>query len=184
VNRDGALGIIGLVLAGAYYLVAADVPESLLADAVGPAGLPTIYAYVLAGLSLVLVGRGFTPREAEDAGRGFTAREAEDVGRGFTPREAEDVGRGFTPRHARREGAPYGRAAGLLAFGVIYIAIVELVGYVVAVALLIAATVWYQGGVFKPRILLVAAGGAVLFWLMFVRLLGVQHPPGAWASFL
>jgi hypothetical protein len=147
VNRDGALGIIGLVLAGAYYLMASDVPESLLSDAVGPAGLPKIYAVVLAGLSLMLAGRGFTPRLAG-------------------------------------ESFPVARAAGLLALGVVYLVIVDSVGYIVAVALLIAATVWYQGGVFRPRILLVAAGGAVLFWLMFVRLLGVPHPPGIWESLL
>jgi hypothetical protein len=153
VTRDGALGIIGLMLAGAYYLMAADVPESLLADAVGPAGLPKIYAVVLAGLSVVLVGRGFTPRQAGRQG----------------------------PPHGRREVA---RAAGLLAIGAVYLAIVEWAGYVISVALLVAATAWYQGGVFRPRILLVAAGGAALFWLLFVRLLGVQHPPGLWASLL
>lgn len=152
-NRDGALGIIGLMLAGAYYLMAADVPESLLSDAVGPAGLPKIYAVVLAGLSLVLAGRGFRPSQAGRKG----------------------------PSHA---GGDVARAAGLLALGAVYLAVVEYVGYVAAVALLIAATVWYQGGVFRPRILLVAAGGAALFWLMFVRLLGVQHPPGIWESLL
>jgi hypothetical protein len=165
-NRDLWLGVIGLVLAGGYYLMAADVPESLLADAVGPAGLPKIYAVVLAGLSAMLVIRSLV-------GRGFTLRQPRRL------RRAESRGEG--PPYVRREAA---RAAGLLAFGVIYIAIVEVVGYVVAIALLIAATTWYQGGVFKPRILLVAAGGAVLFWLMFVRLLGVQHPPGIWESLL
>ncbi|MBM3818349.1 MAG: tripartite tricarboxylate transporter TctB family protein [Acidimicrobiia bacterium] len=160
-NRDLWLGVIGLVLAGAYYLMAADVPESLLSDAVGPAGLPKIYAYVLAGLSLVLAGRGFAPRLAD------------------RPPRAESRGKG--PPYVRREIA---RAAGLLALGAVYLAVVEFVGYVVAVALLIAATVWYQGGVFRPRILLVAACGAALFWLMFVRLLGVQHPPGIWESLL
>lgn len=149
-NRDGALGIIGLVLAGAYYRMAADVPESLLSDAVGPAGLPKIYAIVLAGLSLMLVARSVGRAVSGSAG----------------------------------EKPVVARAAGLLAFGIVYIVIVEFVGYVVAVALLIAATAWYQGGVFKPRILIVAAGGAVLFWLIFVRLLGVQHPPGIWDTLL
>jgi hypothetical protein len=163
VNRDGALGIIGLVLAGAYYAMAADVPESLLSDAVGPADLPKIYAYVLAGLSLILVGRALLA-----------------VGRALSG----SAGGPDKVRPTGEEPMPVARAAGLLALGVVYLAIVDYAGYVLAIALLIAATIWYQGRELRPRILLVAAGGALLFWLMFVRLLGVQHPPGIWASLL
>ena len=148
-SRDGALGIAGLVLAAAYYVMASDLPESQLADAVGPQGLPKIYAAVLAGLSLILVTRSFSRRASSDE---------------------------KTP--------PLIRPVGLLAFGAVYIAIVPWAGYIVSIALLIAATTWYQGGLFNRRIALVAAGGAVLFWLMFVRLLGVPHPPGLWPSLL
>ena len=147
-NRDGALGIAGLMLAGAYYLMAADVPESQLADAVGPQGLPKIYAAVLAGLSLILVTRSF--------------------GRAIVDQKAP----------------PLIRPLGLLAFGAIYLAVVPFLGYIVSIAALIAVTTWYQGGLFNRRILLVSVGGAVVFWLMFVRLLGVPHPPGIWPSLL
>ena len=147
-SRDGALGIAGLVLAGAYYLMAADVPESQLADAVGPQGLPKIYAAVLAGLSLILIARSFTRRAADE------------------------------------KAPPLLRPLGLLAFGAVYIAVVPWLGYVMSIALLIAATAWFQGGVFTTRIALVSVGGAALFWLMFVQLLGVPHPPGFWPSLL
>lgn len=148
-SRDGALGIAGLVLAGAYYLMAADVPESQLADAVGPQGLPKIYAGVLAGLSLILVTRSFHRRANVD-----------------------------------QKAPPLIRPLGLLAFGAIYLAVVPFLGYVVSIAALIAVTTWYQGGLFNRRILLVSVGGAVVFWLMFVRLLGVPHPAGIWPSLL
>ena len=148
-SRDGALGLGGLVLAGAYYLLAADVPESQLADAVGPQGLPKIYAAVLAGLSLILVTRSLARRAIDS-----------------------------------EKAPPLIRPLGLLAFGAVYLALVPFLGYVVSIAGLIAATTWYQGGIFNRRIFLVAVGGAVFFWLMFVRLLGVPHPPGIWPSLL
>lgn len=147
-SKDGALGIAGLVLAGAYYVLASDLPDSQLADAVGPQGLPKIYAAVLAVLSLILVSRSFRRNAADD------------------------------------QAPAVARPAGLLAFGAIYIAVVPWLGYVVSIAALIAVTTWYQGGLFNRRIVLVAGGGAVVFWLLFVRLLGVPHPPGFWPSLL
>ena len=65
-NRDLALGVLGFILAAAYYLMAADLPESQLADAVGPSGLPRIYAVVLAGMSLILVGQSVRRKAADD----------------------------------------------------------------------------------------------------------------------
>ena len=44
-----------LAVAGGYYAAATLIPESQLADAVGPQGLPKTYAIVLAALSLVLI---------------------------------------------------------------------------------------------------------------------------------
>ena len=65
------------------------------------------------------------------------------------------------------------------------------VGYLVSIALLIAATAWYQGGTVTGerdtahparRILLVAASGAVVLWLLFVVLLGIPQPSGVWSE--
>lgn len=44
-----------LAVAGGYYAAATFIPESQLADAVGPQGLPKTYAAVLAFLSLILI---------------------------------------------------------------------------------------------------------------------------------
>lgn len=146
-NRDLALGVVGFMLAAAYYVMAADLPESQLADAVGPSGLPRIYAVVLAGMSVILVGQSVRREPAGD-----------------------------------RDGSGAWRAAGLLGLGALYIAIVSTAGYVLSIAALIAATTWYQGRLFNLRIVLVAVAGAVLFWLLFVVVLGVPHPPGSWTS--
>ena len=149
-NRDVILGCAGLLLAASYFQVASGVPQSLLADAVGPQGLPKAYAIVLAVLSLVLI-----------------------VGSVRQPRIAtEDLA-------LRR----HGRAAGMLAIGVVYVAIVSWLGYVASIAALILAVAWYQGGVMTRWVAVVSVCGAVFFWLLFVVLLRVPHPVGALFQF-
>jgi hypothetical protein len=54
----------------------------------------------------------------------------------------------------------------------------------VSLTALIAATTYYQGGGANRRVLFVAVSGALLFWLLFVAILGIQHPAGFWASLL
>ena len=74
--RDRVFGLAALALAGAYYLLARNVQASELADATGPAGLPVIYAAVLAGLAVTLVfqsGKATIPPRAArpTVGRGI-----------------------------------------------------------------------------------------------------------------
>jgi putative tricarboxylic transport membrane protein len=140
-----------LALAAGYYLLAVRIPESDLADAVGPQGLPRIYAYVLGGLALVLIGQSMrSGREPKGESRKPSA------------------------------GSKVLRPAGVIAIGAIYIAVVPWMGYLPSLAVLIAASTYYQGGGFDRRVAFVAVSGAVLFWLLFVMLLGIQHPPGFW----
>lgn len=56
-NRDGVLGLLLLAVAATYYAAAAAIPPSTLADAVGPAGLPKVYAIVLGVLALGQLAR-------------------------------------------------------------------------------------------------------------------------------
>ncbi len=53
--KDLGCGIAGLALAAAVYLIADDLPRSLLADPTGADGLPKLLAYVLGGLSFLLI---------------------------------------------------------------------------------------------------------------------------------
>lgn len=55
--RDLALGIAALALAGAYAALARTIPVSLLADAVGPGGVPLAIAVVMAAAGAVLILR-------------------------------------------------------------------------------------------------------------------------------
>jgi len=56
-DRDLAFGSATLALSAAYYWMTAAIPESQLADAIGPQGLPKTYAVLLGGLSLILIVR-------------------------------------------------------------------------------------------------------------------------------
>ena len=47
---------------------------------------------------------------------------------------------------------------------------------------LIAATTYYQGGGLNGRVALVALSGALFFWVLFVAVLGIPHPPGIWPA--
>jgi len=57
VSRDLTCAALGLVVSVAYYVAAAALPESLLADDVGADGLPRALAVLLAILSLVIGAR-------------------------------------------------------------------------------------------------------------------------------
>ena len=72
------------------------------------------------------------------------------------------------------------RAAGILAIGVLYLVVVQFLGYVPTIALLIAGTTYYQGAALNRRVVIAAAGGAVFLWLLFVALLGIPQPTGVW----
>jgi hypothetical protein len=69
VHRDLVCAAAGLALAGTYYTAADAIPTSLLADAVGAAGIPKLLAVALALLSLLLVARSLLAgARAETAG--------------------------------------------------------------------------------------------------------------------
>jgi hypothetical protein len=74
------------------------------------------------------------------------------------------------------------RVAGMLVIGILYLLVVPLLGYVLSLTGLLAATTYYQGGGLNARVGLVALSGALFFWVLFVAVLGIPHPPGIWPS--
>ncbi len=169
-NRDVACGTVTLIIAIAYYLAATAIPASLLADAVGPGGLPKAYAWALGILSLLLIGRAFVTQPA--------------------PREEASVRRALPsertiPEPVRPHPAmSFRQAAVMLAIGAAYILALPWIGYALGVGLLILTTVFYQSGKREPSAVLVAAAGAVLFWAVFVLVLDIPEPVGFWPALL
>jgi putative tricarboxylic transport membrane protein len=163
-NRDIVCGCLTLVLAIAYYLMAAAIPKSMLADAVGPQGLPEAYGIVLGLLSLLLIASGVMAGRKE--GAVSTAAGHADAGH----------------QSAKQEWNAALRAAGMLLIGAAYVAILPWAGYIVSIALLIIATGWYQERKYMRWLVPVAIGGAFCFWLIFVQLLEIAEPTGLWPS--
>ena len=151
-SRDFTFGAVMLALGLAYSWLTTTVPQSALDDTVGPVGLPRLYAVILVALSVVTLAR---------AALALVRRQ---------PPQPDDV--------TRRSW----RFAGMLVIGVLYVAIVPWLGYMASIALLIAGTAWYQGGVINRRVIIVSASGALLLWLLFVAFLRIPQPPGAWTS--
>ena len=160
-------GAAAFALAVGYYLVAATIPASLLADAIGPQGLPKTYAILLAGLSLLLMVRSVRLPPDRRSVRLPPSQAAGAVGR----------------EPATERKAPW-RVPGLLAIGAAYVVVVPWLGYIPSLAVLIMATTYYQGRALNSQVVVIALGGAVVFWLLFVVLLGIPQPAGWWPSLL
>ena len=155
-GRDLAFGGVTLALSGAYYRMASTIPESRLADAIGPQGLPKIYAVLLAGLSLVLIARSLGARSPSPESR--------------------------APNPESRVRSPLWRVAGMLAIGVVYILVAPSLGYLLSIGALILGTTYYQGGTINRQVAVVALGGGIFFWLLFVVMMRIQQPAGFWSS--
>ena len=155
VTRDSgvAVGLIGI--AGLYWLGADQIKVSRLEGIVGAQAVPKGLAVCLAILSALLI--------AQAAWRGRRAAGALSV-------ETDAVSGSYA----------HLRAAGMLLIGVGYLALVGTIGYVPAVALLVVATALYLGQSWSVRLAVLAVGLALLYYLIFVRLLGIPLPRGIW----
>jgi hypothetical protein len=151
-SRDFAFGVLMLTLGILYYWLTTGIPQSALDDAVGPVGMPRLYAVLLVALSVVTMVRAMLA---------VLLRQ---------------------PLHRESALRRSWRFSGMLLLGVLYVVIVPWLGYLPSIALLIAGTAWYQGGAINRRVIIVSASGALLLWLLFVAFLRIPQPPGAWTS--
>ena len=152
-TRDTGVGLGLLVLAGLYWLGADQIRVSRLEGIVGAQAVPKGLALSLAILSVLLLAQElWRSRRAAAAGT-----------------ETETPG---TTAHLR--------AAGMLLLGAGYLVVVNTIGYVPAVALLVLATARFMGRPWSVELILLAVGGALLYYLLFDGLLGIPLPPGIW----
>jgi putative tricarboxylic transport membrane protein len=158
-HRDLAFGTAALAVSIGYYWMAALIPESQLADAIGPRGLPTTYAILLGALALILIVRSLRVTSS--------------------PKPATTTGFKVDTDTSRAR-----KAVGALVIGVLYIVVVPWLGYVLSLAGLIFATTRHLGGAADRRAAIVAVSGAVFCWVLFVLLMRTAQPPGLWPSLL
>lgn len=151
-QKNLAVGLLALALAGIYYYGVMDIPRSLLSDNVGADGLPKVYATALALLGLISVAQWFAARASA------------------------------APADADAQAAPlreHARVLGLLLLGVLYLVLVGNLGYTLTIFLFIAAVAAYSGARLDLKLLLLSAGGGAAFWLVFVKAFGLPLPTGS-----
>jgi len=151
-KRDLICAGLLLAIAAVYFVLADGIGRSALAEEVGPAGLPLVYAMLLGGLGAMLA--------LKTIARYVLLRQA--AAEATTPEVA--AARVLT------------RAAGTLGIGAVYVAVVGILGYWLSLALLLPAMLLYQGQALSRRLVLVSVAGASAFWLLFVWLLGIPMP--------
>ena len=152
--KDLAGAVLLLLVAAGYYALAGGIDPSALDDGVGAAGIPFIYAAMVAAMGLALAAR---------------AAAARWFGRAV-------------PRLAGAESRRLLGAAGMLGIGVAYVAVVAFVGYPLAVAGVLAGAALYQGARPGWRLVRIALAGSAAFWLFFDRVLRLNMPSGFWPA--
>ncbi|MCJ8142888.1 tripartite tricarboxylate transporter TctB family protein [Ancylobacter sp. A5.8] len=157
-NKDSLSGLVLLALAGGYYWATGFIADSTLEDEVGAVGLPHALTLALVLLGLILLVRGLL------AARAAAAHAATGPGAARVEDEERD--------------ARVPRALGFLAIGAAYVVLLPYLGYLVSVALLIGAVSLFEGAPRRWTVPLTAIGGALLYWAVFVKLLGVNQPAG------
>jgi len=160
-RTDLTTGLLGLTLSGAYLWVARGIEDSLLADEVGAAGVPTGVGLLLGLAATLLLLKGLVRWRAESRAQRSPAGEE---------------GGSDAPAHRA--------AAGLLLILLAYALLLSVLGYVLSLSLMVLAVAWYAGGRERLTLLGLAVVTGPLLWLMFDFLLQVRMPRGLWSIWL
>lgn len=155
-RRDLVCSATLLAVAGAFFALASRLGQSALADGVGPAGLPLVYAAALAVLAVSI-------------GLGALLQRRRAPGLAAAPASEHDTTAPSVVIRLRR-------AAGALSIGVAYLVGLPLIGYPIALALALGAMAAYQGERPGVRMILIAIGGSGLFYVLFDTVLGISMP--------
>ena len=156
-KKDLIASALLLSVAGVYYAATVRIPVSALDDEVGPQGLPTALAALLALVGVSLIARALLSGPSDLSGRVSPVPTVGDL--------------------EREEASPL-RALGLLAIGALYVPFAWLFGYIPALVMVISGVALYEGMSPSWRMAAVAIGGTALFWLLFSVILGVPQPTG------
>jgi len=152
-----AIGLAALAIACVYAYFTFDIPGTFLADPVGAAGLPKLYAIALAVLALSLMVRSLASRAS--------IRE--------TTLASDD----------RMSPKQHLRAVGLLLPGAAYLLLISTAGYFATIFLLIIGVALYAGARMSLRLVAISIVGAIAMWVIFDRLFNIPLPTGSlWSS--
>jgi putative tricarboxylic transport membrane protein len=170
-NADRLTGILGIVLATTYVSHARGIEDSLLADEVGVAGVPTAVGALVMVASIALLVKGI-----------LAARQ----GSAASQKDSEKDPGGDS--EAAQAPGPKWRAdilaLSLLGVLVAYVLLLPLAGYVLSLGMMIAAIAWLVGARAPRTVALSALGGALGLYLLFTVILQIRMPPGLWPAWM
>lgn len=158
--KDIIGGLVILAFSITYYFQAGNIRRSTMADEVGAHGVPQAFAIFLAVLAILLIGQSVVARLKVAQWPTASAEERQKLRRSVL------------------------RMSGMLAIGIAYLIAVPVLGYALSIGLLLAVVMVYQGLAPSWRIVGVAVGGTIVFWIIFVLLLDIPLPAGIWANWV
>lgn len=158
-------GIGSLIVAIGYIYVSAQIPESMLSDAVGAGGVPTALGWAMAVLGVLVALRSIKRRASEPA---VSAASLEDEQ--STAASTSETPAGWLPHF---------QALGLLGILIVYVMVTPFLGYILSTALLIGISAWFCGTPFSRNLLIIAAFGGLGLWIMFDPMLSTPMPMGS-----
>lgn len=146
-------GLAAILLSIGWLQLAGRIPDSLLSDSVGAAGLPRAVGWALGVVGVLLCVRAV--------------------------QRAQPQGQPAAPQDPRELLQPHLRALGLLAilFGSVLLA--PWLGYAITTVLLVAAGAWYAGAPRNRYLAIVPLLAGLALWLLFVHAFGIAMPGGA-----
>ena len=156
---DRISGGLGMLLAASYIVNAQSIEDSLLADAVGAAGVPTGVGVVLLIASLFLFVKSFKSKAS-------MLNETEE--------EPSEGG----SQH------PHAMALGLLLILAAYVFLLPILGYILSVGLLVGAAAWFAGARRYTSLVLCAVLAGPVLWFVFDWTLEIRLPVGLWPLWL
>ena len=158
-HTDRLTGILGIAVSSMYVYQASLIEDSLLADAVGVAGVPTAIGYLMLAASMCLFLKSWwkTKQKAE-----------------VSEEETEPGG----SEH------PHWKALGLLALLAAFVAIVPVLGFLVSIGLFVAAVAYYAGARDAKTLMWCALLTGPMLWLSFDYALEIHLPTGMWSQWI
>lgn len=150
-SKDFVAGLIAILLGSVYLFFAFKQRVSALADTVGPAGMPKVLGILMLSLGIILC--------IQSALHTMKTTVSDRL-------EWQGEGKGLL------------RALGLICLSISYLVMVGILGYVISIAILLALVAVYLGAQLNWRLAIIASGGALILWSIFVLLLDVPMPSG------
>jgi putative tricarboxylic transport membrane protein len=158
-HTDRLTGILGIAVSSMYVYQASLIEDSLLADAVGVAGVPTAIGYLMLAASMCLFLKSWWKTNQK-------------------PEVSEEETEPGGSEH------PHRKALGLLAILASFVAIVPVLGFVVSIGLFVAAVAYYAGARDAKTLMWCALLTGPMLWLSFDYALEIHLPTGMWSQWI